>query len=277
MKLFCCSDLHSFFTPFKKALDDQGFEPGNPDHLLIVCGDCFDRGDESIEMFNFLNSLTNVVLIRGNHEDLLVEMLDRGYGERHDISNGTVQTVVDLVDITGRKTSSTKDCCDAVKELIIPFLDKMVNYFETEKYVFVHGWIPCEKFTRLDKPWYQSGRKLVYDPDWRNCNDIEWESARWLNGPSAGYASKILEPGKTIVCGHWHCSYGHYMRAMKKALADDTDFEVEEFGPTAIWEPFEDEGVLAIDRCTAYTGEVNVVVLEDNLLEEIQIHNTSAE
>ena len=267
MKLFVCSDLHSYFTPFKKALDEKGFEPNNPEHLLVVCGDCFDRGDESFEMFNFLNNLTNVVLVRGNHEDLLEEMLNRGYGERHDISNGTVNTVVSLVDHTGIKTNSTKECCDAVKELITPFLAKFVNYFETKHYVFTHGFIPCEKFNCLNKPWYQNGRKFEYRPDWRNCNDVEWESSRWINGITAGYTRGIFEPNKKIVIGHWHCSYGHYMKALKEALANDTEIELEEFGATAVWEPFETEHIIAIDRCTAHTGEVNVVVLEDELLE----------
>jgi hypothetical protein len=56
------------------------------------------------------------------------------------------------------------------------------------------------------------------------------------------------------------------MKALKKALAEDTDLEVEEFGPTAVWEPFETEHLIAIDRCTAHTGDVNVIVLEDELL-----------
>ena len=261
MKLFICSDLHSFFTPFKKALDEKGFEPNNSEHLLIVCGDVFDRGSESVEMFNFLTSLTNVVLVRGNHEDLLVEMLDRGYGERHDASNGTTQTVVDLVDITGKRTSNTKECCDAVKELVTPFLDKMVNYFETENYIFVHGWIPCEKWTGRSKPWYQQKKTYEYNPDWRNCNDVEWEYARWTNGMRAWY-NKVIEPDKTIVCGHWHCSYGHALMSMS------TDDWLTEFGEDAVWEPFEAEGIIAIDRCTAHTGEVNVIILEDELLDE---------
>lgn len=261
MKLFVCSDLHSFFTPFKKALDVKGFEENNPEHLLIVCGDIWDRGDESIEMYNFLNNLTNVVLIRGNHEDLLVEMLNRGYGERHDISNGTVNTVVSLVDYTGKKTNNTKECCAAVKELVTPFIDKMVNYFETKNYIFVHGWIPCEKWTGRGKPWYQQKKTYEYNPDWRNCNDVEWEYARWTNGMRAWY-NKVVEPDKTIVCGHWHCSYGHALMSMS------TDNWLTEFGEDAIWEPFEADGIIALDRCTAHTGEVNIVVLEDELLEK---------
>lgn len=266
MKLFVCSDLHSFFTPFKEALDAKGFEPSNPEHLLIVCGDCFDRGSESAEMLNFLNSLANVVLVRGNHEDLLVEMLDRGYGERHDMSNGTVCTVGDLCELTGKKPVSTKECCAIVKELVIPFLSKFVNYFETKNYIFVHGWIPVVVKDSLPT-YYRNNRKFSFNSEWRKATDYEWEQARWLNGLDMA-RNGFIEADKTVVCGHWHCSYGHYIRALKKALADDTELEVEEFGPTAIWEPFEDAGILAIDRCTARTGAVNIVVLEDELLEE---------
>lgn len=271
MKIFVCSDLHSYFTPFKQALDEKGFESNNSDHLLVVCGDVFDRGSESVEIYEFLNNLTNVVLIRGNHEDLLVEMLNRGYGERHDYSNGTTGTVVDLVDITGKNTASSEECCEAVKELIIPFLNKFVNYFETKNYIFVHGWIPCDA-GKQSRPWYQQGRKLKYNPDWRACSNEEWEAARWINGMAAGFVQKdkVLEPGKTIVCGHWHCSHGHYQKAVKDAIiAGEPIFYVtqDEFGDTACFEPFFAEGILAVDACTAHTGNVNVVVLEDELFD----------
>ena len=167
---------------------------------------------------------------------------------------------MDLCDAVNRKTSSSKECCDAVKELITPFLNKFVNYFETKNYVFVHGWIPCEKWTNKDKEWYKQKKTYEYNQNWRNCNDVEWETARWTNGIRAWY-NKVTEPGKTIVCGHWHCSYGHALMSMT------TNDWLTEFGDDAIWEPFKAEGIIALDRCTAHTGEVNVVVLEDELLE----------
>lgn len=74
----------------------------------------------------------------------------------------------------------------------------------------------------------------------------------------------FVEPGKTIVCGHWHCSYGYAIDDMAKNGPFDC---IDEFGPTAIWEPYYGNGVIAIDRCTAYTGQVNVLVLEDEFLE----------
>ena len=266
MKLFCCSDLHSFFTPFKKELDKKGFEANNPEHLLVVCGDVFDRGPESKEMYEYLNTLTNVVLVKGNHENLMEAVWERGYCQSHDQSNGTLRTINDLF---GEWVEyETFDAIKMSQEVLEPFFAKFVNYFETKHYIFVHGWIPCEKWEHPDKPWYQQNRKFEYDPNWRNCNDVEWDGARWINGIAAGYINKVIEPGKTIVCGHWHCSYGHYFKALKKALKKDTDIVVNEFGSGAIWRPFKAKGIMAIDRCTAHTGEVNVVVLEDELLDE---------
>ncbi len=264
MKIFAVSDIHSFFTEFKQALDEKGFEDNNPDHLLVICGDVFDRGPESVAMYHYLNNLSNVVLVRGNHEDLLKEMLIRGYGERHDVSNGTVQTATHLLELLDFVPDNNYEMCKEVDKLITPFLDKYVNYFETKNYIFVHGWIPCDTWENTDRPWYQRNRTFKYDPNWRDANDVEWYSARWINGMNAGYTStpKVLEPGKTIVCGHWHCSWGHHIKSIK------TDNWISEFEEDAIWEPFEEEGILAIDGCTAYTHKVNVVVLEDELLEE---------
>ena len=80
----------------------------------------------------------------------------------------------------------------------------------------------------------------------------------------------FVEPNKTIVCGHWHCSYGHMMDDM----AINGMFNcIDEFGKTAIWEPYYRDGIIAIDRCTAHTGEVNVLVLEDDFIENEHLTN----
>jgi hypothetical protein len=49
-----------------------------------------------------------------------------------------------------------------------------------------------------------------------------------------------------------------------------TENWITEFGYDAIWEPYIAEGIIAIDRCTAHTGKVNVVVLEDELLDKAE-------
>lgn len=268
MKIFAVSDIHSYFTALKTALDDKGFEPNSAEHLLVVCGDVFDRGPESKEVFSFLDNLTNVVMVKGNHEDLMEEVWRRGYCQSHDQSNGTFRTIVDMFG-----DDANHDIHDAIKlseKILQPFFNKMVNYFETKNFIFVHGWIPCDAFNN-HKPWYQRNRVLKYNPEWRKSSDAEWAAARWINGIKAGYVdnNKVIEPGKVIVCGHWHCSYGNYWKAVKEAIAAGKsifDVSIDEFGDSACFDPFKADGILAIDACTAHTNKVNVVVLEDELL-----------
>ena len=58
---------------------------------------------------------------------------------------------------------------------------------------------------------------------------------------------------KTIVCGHWHTSYGHSKYEHKGT----------EFGEDADFSPYYGPGIIAIDACTAFSGKVNCLVIED--------------
>ena len=131
-KLFVVSDIHSFYTPFKKALDENGFEPNNENHWLIVCGDAFDRGKESNELLDFLMSLERKVLVKGNHDILLEECCMREFPFYHDYSNGTVRTIEDIGGINeGRKFV---DCCQITWDKLARYRELLVNCFETKNY-----------------------------------------------------------------------------------------------------------------------------------------------
>lgn len=261
MKLFVTSDIHSFFTIFYDELKGKGFEENNPDHLLIVCGDLFDRGPETVELIEYINSLTNVVLVKGNHETLMEKMWNRGYAKSHDQSNGTLRTANDIL-YDHAEDMGNKEPFTIVKEALQPIFNRMVDYFETSNYVFVHGWIPMrfdpdDPFAIYDEP-------TLYDPNWR---EGDWEEARWFNGMKKAL-NEVIVPDKTVVCGHWHCSYGHMRDSIK------TDNWISEFDEDAIWDPYYSKGIIAIDRCTAHTKECNVLVLEDELLDESFCANT---
>jgi hypothetical protein len=266
-KLFVVSDIHGFYDEMINALDKAGFDKNNEEHWLIVCGDVWDRGDQPIEVMHYLNSLHRKVLVKGNHESLFQELCDRGYPGMHDYSNGTYDTVCKFGD--AGLGNSFDECCLVAYNRTKNFIDGMVNYFETKNYIFVHGWIPVTCKDGLPM-YYRNNRKFEFNPDWRSAHYSEWEQARWLNGIDMARKG-FTEPGKTVVCGHWHCSYGHYMQAMRDAIASGGsafDVEIDEFGKTAIWEPYYSNGIIAIDRCTAHTGKVNVLVLEDEFVEE---------
>lgn len=96
MTIFTVSDIHSFYTPMKKALDEAGFEPGDPNSLLVVCGDLFDRGNESQRVLDYMLSVPNKVLVKGNHSTLFQDFIERGYPLSYDWHNGTADTILSL-------------------------------------------------------------------------------------------------------------------------------------------------------------------------------------
>lgn len=252
-KLFCVSDLHSFFTPFKRALDEAGFDKNNENHWLIVCGDIFDRGPESAKMLEYLIQLERKVFVKGNHDILLEDLCARKFPYMYDMQNGTMATVNDL---GGQKEGKEfYECCVNTWNRLARYRELLVNYFETKNYIFVHSWIPTIKSQKrylVDK---LRANKNEYIENWRDASDAEWEEAMW-NNPFELAEQGLNKTGKTIVFGHWHCSTGWAK-----------DEGCSEFGPDAEWNPYYGKGIIGIDRCTAHTKECNVLVLEDDFLE----------
>lgn len=248
-KFFVISDVHGFYHEMLDALDAAGFDPTNEDHWLISCGDNFDRGPCPEDVMTYLKLLPRKVLILGNHEDLLIECINRGYGLSHDFSNGTVQTILDLAP----NAQPFYVACAVADERVKDFIGSMVNYFETKNYIFVHSWVPLNCDDDFP-PYYVRNRKFSKMENWREANAVEWEDARW--GNPFHLAEQGLLPDKTLVMGHWHCSTGW---AKKEGRS--------EFGGDAKFEPFYGDGFIAIDSCAAHSGKVNCLVLEDDFLE----------
>lgn len=244
-KLFVVSDIHGYFTPFLEALESAGFDPRNEEHLLIFCGDLFDRGSENRKVLQFFERTANTILIKGNHEDLLLEIFRRCKLEFYDFTNGTDKTIeeffgtraIDTCDGSVDFSGGTRTM-DRIEELI----SQMRPFYETRHYVFVHGWLPIR---------FGAAGPEVH-PDWRNVSEGEWKDARFLEWQQA-YAKGLTLPEKTIVCGHRPAAMGH--------LFDGSRFPDDET-------PFYGEGMIAIDACTFRSGKVNVLVLEDELLTE---------
>ena len=249
MKYYVAADVHGFYSEFHKALEQAGYFSDPEPHRLVILGDLFDRGQEAAEMQRFLLQLLErdaVTLVRGNHEDLFVRMVTRDKGlpvYPHEV-NGTYGTALQL---TGYDKPAallrSRAFAEAARET--PYFRRIipatVDFFETAHYIFVHGWIPCQQEYR---------GSWNYGPDWREAGAEDWRMARWTNGMDA---ARSYEGDKTVLCGHWHCSYGHAVYEHKGS----------EFGPDADFSPYRGPGVIALDACTAFSGRVNIVVVED--------------
>jgi hypothetical protein len=254
MRYYVAADVHGFYTEFHKALEEAGYFADPGPKKLVILGDLFDRGREALEMQDFILKLLAedaLVLVRGNHEDLFVRLVneDLGLPVRPHVGNGTYGTALQLTG-WGAKTARVRHLKFAAKARETPYYRQIipaaVDYFETARYLFVHGWIPGVPGL---------GKVYRYDPDWRAAEGEDWKKARWINGMDAAQSCR---EEKTILCGHFHCSYGHAVYEKKGS----------EFGPDADFSPYYAPGVIALDACTALSGRVNVLVLEDEPLAE---------
>ena len=249
-KFFVISDIHGYYKQMIEALESANFDENNEEHWLICCGDCFDRGPNSVGVMRYLNNLPRKILIRGNHELLFEEACNRGYFSTHDFSNGTVGTILQF----DLDTMDVGEMCLRAELRTRFFREQMVNYFETKNYIFVHGWIPVYYTDDLPK-YYTKNRKYMFNPNWREASLTDWEIAMWSN-PFDFAENKEMLPDKTIVFGHWHCSTGWARKEGKGEFDVDIKFE-----------PFYGEGYIGIDACTAFTRKCNVIVLEDEFMD----------
>ena len=256
MKLFVLSDIHSFYDAMMAALDKNGFDINNKSHQVVVCGDLFDRGPDAVKCFEFAKRMADenrFTYIYGNHEELLQQCVRevaymKGVGNHH-VTNGTLDTIVQFTGLNKFDLMAGFPFDkDKLREGIYPVMefiyDNAVDYAEFGDYIFVHGWVPCnDKVTAVADNW--------------NTYDADWKRARWLNGMDAWHRGARV-PGKTVVCGHWHCSWGHsHLNQDRKEFPAKNRVNWEKS-----FEPFVGDGIIALDACTAYTKFCNCVVLE---------------
>lgn len=305
-KYFACSDIHGFYDEWMASLKEAGFDENNEEHILIVCGDIFDRGRKPLQVYEFIRSLPKErrYLIRGNHETLLRELVERGYVESHDVHNGTDKTLYDIAGISDEwrrdyviergfkaglpdygtpewdewqqgledehaRVENLKYNNEKLKE-ILDWIgsDEWCNYLELGKYVFVHAFVPVDEHIDYEKSMW-SGVMIKdapdsYDPDWRYASDEKWEKAMW-GCPWKKFKDGLFAPetkeGKILVCGHWHTSdfYNRldYAHEMDKWLKNDEN---------PIYESKMFPGLIGLDACTVLSGQVNVLVLNEDEL-----------
>lgn len=241
-KFFVVSDIHGHCTILKEALAEAGFDRNNNDHMLVCCGDLFDRGPENMKVLKFIDAIDNKILIMGNHDERFLEIFRTGKLKEHDFDNGTAGSMVEFfgkyavdgntgdVDFSGNTRT-----VDRISDLI----GEMRDYFETEHYVFTHGWLPTV---------VRDGKPVIYD-GWRTASPSMWSQARWKKWPEM-YGEDALLEDKTIVCGHYPAIFANIFDRFRKPGSS---------------EPFCDKGIIAIDAGTYTSGRINVLVLEDKM------------
>ena len=71
MSVYACSDLHGCWEQWNKIRQLL-----KEDDILFVLGDCIDRGDSGIAILNEALEDKRIILLCGNHEDMMIQAID---------------------------------------------------------------------------------------------------------------------------------------------------------------------------------------------------------
>jgi serine/threonine protein phosphatase 1 len=292
---FVSSDLHSFFTEWQLALNQAGFDINNPEHILIICGDLFDRGNESLKLYDFVRKFPKDrrILVRGNHEDIALSLVNdlnkikllKKQGitckifqfDSTDYTNGTVKTLCNLLGFEEWMTLYDQEYSYKVvdafsKSDVYKWLKskEFVNYYELGKYIFVHSFIPVNNVSAPHVHIYsqdESNYQLKYNPSWRkNSTQQEFEESRW-GCPWAEYKAGLFKEeeakGKILVCGHWHTSDFYLHMPPDDNISNFTKEDWDTVHYKCPIYKSKDFNLIGIDACTAYTHRTNVLVIKE--------------
>ncbi len=167
---FAIGDIHGCYEKLRIMIDKIDID-FNRD-TLVCLGDYIDRGPNSFEVVDYLIQLKkkyrNIVLLKGNHEEMLERYLD-GSDKLVYLANGGRQTVDSYL----RKRTS--DDQGLIPPEHIDFFKKLYHFYQTEDYIFVHAGVrekvPIEKQGPEDLLWirqkfirsdYDFGKKIIF-------------------------------------------------------------------------------------------------------------------
>ena len=237
LKIFAVSDIHGHLTVLKRALSDAGFKPNFAGHLLLVLGDIFDRGRENRALLDFLDGISNKVMLYGNHDGILLDALCTHSVGRLQTRNGTDITISEFfpsyIDngVLVPKTAEDR----ASYNRLMGYIGSLSFLFETDHYIFTHGWLPMD----------DEG----IAPDYEYTRYGTWDYAAWQRWYNF-YGKFDIPKGKTLVVGHSSAVYGVDFDE-KRSESDYSTFFGERF--------------IAIDGTVPRSGRINVLVIEDTV------------
>ena len=209
-------DIHGGLKALKQVLERS--KVGLSDTLIFL-GDYVDGWSESPQVIDFLidlNQKQNCIFMRGNHDELLLEWLDKSKDNLLWYNHGGEATV-----------NAYKIVSSATKQKHIAFLINLKNYYlDNQNRLFVHA-----GFTNLNGVDFEYFPKMFY---WERTL---WETALALDPnlkPDSVFYPKRLTLYKEIYIGHTPVSRIIETIPIKKANVWNIDTGAAFKGPLTI-------------------------------------------
>ncbi len=150
-RLIAIGDIHGCIDELNELLSQ--LRPKREDTLVFL-GDYIDRGSHSKEVVEKLLELetqTNCIFLKGNHEQMLLKLVETKQED----------DVVFWMINGGKETFDNYGSFPEIFDLHGEFLNNLKPYYLTDKYLFVHAGInpdkPLEEQTEEDLLWIRDG------------------------------------------------------------------------------------------------------------------------
>lgn len=204
MRYVFISDVHGEYEKMLDALAKVNFN--SELDTLVSLGDLFDRGPKSREVLEYVMGLPHKILLWGNHDLRLKELLDsRALPNKYDVGNGILATLQSLMklDYTTLPTfminmlNSPEH--DNIRRLLYEYYS-LCNYaVEFTNLIGTHAWLPGVLLKNSDEP----NDYIMAVDGWRDCISLDyWYEATWSKTDSCFLCDGI--PDKNLIVGHWH-------------------------------------------------------------------------
>lgn len=125
---YIISDIHGEYDLFIKLLNKINFTKNDK---MIICGDIFDKGNQSIKLLKYIKKQENMIFLIGNHEyeflkyyDKIMKELEEGFDSR--------QVLCQINEYFDNET-------DKLSWEDLYWLEECAYFYETEDYICVHA------------------------------------------------------------------------------------------------------------------------------------------
>ena len=208
MRIIVVADIHGDDEKFRKALKSISLKKVDK---LILLGDLIDRGKNSKKVLDTIlllknNGFENIIYIRGNHEQMLLDSVENDEKEYIWIKNGGDKTL----------QSFRANYANQIPEIYINLLKNSILYYELENYFFVHAGLNFDLEDPLE----------------------DTHSLMWIRDISIEKYKKSKYSSKTIIHGHTPCEKRIILENFEKSQIINLDNGIylkgEEYGKLTI-------------------------------------------
>lgn len=208
MRVIVVADIHGNDTKFRRALKSVSLKKTD---ILVLIGDLIDRGTESKQVLDTIflleeKGFSNIIYIRGNHEQMLLDSIEDENKEYIWLKNGGDKTL---------QSFKVKFAFQIPKKYI-EFINSSLMYYEYENFIFVHAGLNLN----IENP-FEDTKSLLWSR--------EFDESKLIN---SSLSNKIVIHGHTPI--HKNKILENFKRFKVINIDNGVYFNEDEFGSLTI-------------------------------------------